>query len=272
MEEQGRIVRKQRQRENAVRRVMVPGFPEIIDRVTTCRLCGLIDDAPLLLRWIHDQWVSGAGVRALETASKARWIERGETPLDHRCFGRHFEGHVSRSALIAEVDEVLSSVDVAEARREAAAVTDAVDREIFGDDNSDFFDMKDVIARMKKWVRRFDDDEQLKGDDGRLDTFRLMAMLKLSSELRSSIETYNRMKNTDRISKAMLQGHTKRYVQHISEPLTTELLALRASIESGDVDDATARLDALLHERIGLIMRESAETSVKESCEVFRLN
>lgn len=259
-------------REKNANRSLVAGFPDIINRNDQCRLCGLVEDAPELLTWIHAQFKAGSGVRALETATRRRWTERGETPLDHRCFARHFESHVEPRASKVDVGSELVSAQIEETRREIKSVSDAVDREVFGDDNSDFFDMKNVIQRMKGWVQKFDDDNELRNEEGGLDTYRLMAAMKLSGELRASIEAFNRMKNSERVTRAILQGHTKRYTQHLSPQITTELVQIREALESGDVATAEDLVDVLLKARLGIIFRSSADTSVKESCEVYRLS
>jgi len=249
---------------------MVPGFPEIVAFTPRCLLCALAKDDPERLRSLHSQRAAGVTVKGLRGLVQATWPD---TP-DLRSFSRHFDAHVNLSA---DVDFAIPEMrgsprresDVRAAVEKALAAASAEEAE----DASDFIDMRGVVQRMKRWVARFDDEAALQDDEtGRLDRGWMVIAMKLSGELRASIEALNRMKNTERLTRTMLQGHTKRYTQHISPQLTAELLALRAAVLAGDVTLAARQVDDLLNAKLGLIYRQSADASVQESCDLYKLH
>lgn len=255
---------------------VVPGFPEIKRREHQCRLCRLVEDDPKLLAWIHDLKGQGLGVRALETQTKAKWEERSEVPLDHRCFHRHFKNHVDLSALGVAVGTGVETAQAGKLQRAAAELVSEIDQEVFGTEDDDFFEMKAVIDRLKNWVGAIDDkgdgNHALLDDTGKLDSYKLVVALKLVDSLRAAIKAFHDMKNSERIGRLMLKGQTKRYAREISLPLVEQLKQVRDSVEAGEAGDALAQLDALLSAELRDLMVEAATVSLQQSYEAYKIH
>lgn len=261
--------RKREQRERATQNELVPAFPEIRSH-PMCRLCGLVTSDPTMLRRIHTLWQDGQGVRALETATRPWWVERGETPLDHRCFHRHFRSHVDfGNGTMADDDEdderpfeglPVPKVELVQPRLE--------DEEAGA---SDYFDMENAIRRLRARFEQVDETVAFVDKNGRVNSYGAMLWLKLIAELRTSLETLHRMRNSDRLMRAMLQAHTKRLSTMLSRPLIERFEEVLLALRSGDAEEATRALERLAQGDIRSIVLHAAGEAVKESIDVYKL-
>lgn len=238
---------------------MVAGFPEFVRRNSQCRLCLLVEADPELLRRIHRGWTEGKGVRALETETRPAWEARGETPLDHRSFHRHLRRHVQ-----FEGKEKLPMT------KPIVPTVPDESVEVPGE-TGDYFDMRMIIDRLRCRMKEVDDTAALVGPDGKVDSYALVMWLRLVAEFRSTIEAVNRMKNSDRLTKAILQAHTKRMVQLFSEPLAARFTAVIGQLRSNP-ENAADVLEHLVATEVPRMVLRAADEGVKESCDQFRLH
>lgn len=290
-----RAARKREQRARTVRTVIVPDFPEIVNREEQCRLCTLVDKDPELLRHIHDAWKSGKGVRALETETTTLWAERGEAVPNVQSFARHFKKHIDFEA--AAVGELLEEDFLPPPPGDTPAPTAIAERPKTSSPEgvlphapppkvelvkprpedeeagaADYFDMENVIRRLRARLEQIDQDTSFVDESGRVNTYGIVIWLKLVSEMRQALESYNRMKNSDRLTKAILQAHTKRFSQLLSQPLITRFEVVLGSLKADAMPNAVAELEKLAREDIKQIVLKAADESVRESVEVYKLH
>jgi hypothetical protein len=265
---------KKRQRAQRALSAAVPGFPEIVKQTPRCRLCALAEKEPELLHTIHGMARGGLGTRALASETAHYWSARSVAPMDHKCFARHFEKHVDfdmSDFLDLPVPPPSREPPVVERRRPAAPPrSDAdADKGALGKDNSDYYEMWDLIDRLKTRVHQVDEDAVFIDEEtGKVDSYSVMMLSKLIGELVRAIEALNRIRNADRVAKAIVQGHTKRMVQLLSDPLISSFQAALTQDEGGDL----TALYSLANTETRDIIFKAAERAVKESCEVYKLN
>lgn len=256
-----RKARKARTRDREARAALVEGFPEFVRRHSKCRLCALVDADPDFLRAIHKGWAEGKGVRALETETRPKWAAKGETPLDHRSFHRHLRRHVQFTERSMTKTPPVSAL--------APVPEEPVD--VGPGETGDYFDMRMIIDRLRTRMKEVDEKAALVDADGKVDSYALVMWLRLVSEFRSTIEAVNRMKNSDRLTKAILQAHTKRMIQLLSEPMaarfTTVINQLRQNPEN-----AADVLEHLVATEVPRMVLRAADEGVKESCDTYRLH
>lgn len=284
-----RVTRRRAQRARVARSIIVPDFPEIVQRGTQCRLCGLVETDPELLRRIHAMWREGKGVRALATSTVADWAERKLKAVDHRTFDRHFKNHVDFDDTTTAVGEVLAedipSTAIAERPRALSPVgilppappprvelakPRPEDQEAGA---GDYFDMENVIRRLRVRLEQIDQDTSFVDDDGRVNTYGIVIWLKLISEMRQALEALNRMKNSDRLTKAILQAHTKRFAQILSAPLIARFESMLAFVQRGDNSGALAEIERLTRGgQMKEIVLRAADEAVRESVTAYKLH
>lgn len=269
-----RLARKARTRERAARTIIVPDFPEIVRKETQCRVCKLVEDAPELLHDIHSKWKMGAGVKALETEMKLEFTMRQEDGIDHRCFARHFKNHVDFSETTMAVGEILEDDFPEDIIRPIAPAPPLMLTQPRPEDieagAGDYFDMQNVIDRLRSRMHQLDDQTAFVDKDGRVNSYGMVIWLRLVSELRQSLEALNRMRNSDRLTKAILQAHTKRFAQLLSGPLVARFETVLERLQTSP-EDAIFEMEQLAHGDVKSIVLRAAEESVRESCEVYKL-
>ena len=290
-----RAARRKRQRTLAARNVIVPSFPEIIQKETQCRLCSLVEDAPDVLRAIHDYYQQGLGGRALVTRCGEIWAERGVAPPHHRSYERHFKQHVNFSEVNLAVGESMeedfslpSGDDLVappppihtRAGSPPGTLTPAPPPEVqlpepraedIEAGAGDYFTMESLIIRLQARVDQLDKDTAFVDRDGRVNTYGIVIWLKLISELRQALESLNRMRNGDRLTKSIIQATVKRNAVLTSAPLIQRFQLIIELLRNGTPETAAAELEKLTGGDIGAIMLKAAEEAVRESCEVYKL-
>lgn len=287
-----RVARRKEQRARVVRSVLVPAFPEIVNKESQCRLCALVETAPGILVSIHSQHREGRGVRALETQTRMVWEARGETPVDHRTFDRHLKKHCDFSEVSMAVGETLAD--------DLPSGDDLLDEESSSEPGmsppgtlspapppvlqlaaprsedleagaGDYFDMENVIIRLRARVDQLDADTAFVDEEGRVNTYGIAIWIKIISELRQALEALNRMRNSDRLIKAIVQAHTKRVAQLSSAPLINRFQALLMMLKNGTTANAILEVEKLASGDVRDIMIRAAEEAIRESCKVYKL-
>lgn len=266
-----RVARKQRSRTRAVEASVVPGFPEIVGRNRQCRLCGLIESNPVLLHRIHEAFQSGKGVRALETEMTPVFEEAGQAPLNVKCFSRHFKSHVSFVAAAAVALPVEAPVRPA---TPPPPIAPAAAPEMNDEDALEaaaYFDMRNLISKLRIRMETIDQSTAFVDENGKINSYGLQLWLKFVDSFRSALEAMNRIKNNDRLTRAIIQAHAKRQMQLASAQLIARFEVLLAKIRRGDAD-ALADLEQFAMSDAKQIVLETARAAVEESCEVYRLH
>lgn len=275
--------RKKRQnasREFQAASVIVPGFPEIVGRVSACRLCQLVDSDPNFLRRIHKLWQHGNGVRRLESEMWHAWTSRGEKVADHRTYHRHLRQHCDFTLVDGALEVAMEAGSAAGGERAARALvpvkvkaeTDPGARAA-AEEAPDYVDMEALLAKLRDRMAEIDENTSFVDDEGRVNSYGIMVWLKLVSEFRQAVESMSRMKNSERLIKAILQSHTKRMAQLISAPLVERFeVVVTAMREGRDGDLVAGELERLASSDIKSLILQAAETAVAESCEVYKLH
>jgi hypothetical protein len=271
-----RAARKRRAQERIASASVVPGFPEIIRAEARCRLCQFATTDPELLQRVHVLYFNGHGVRSLEQRTLHIFDARGETPLRARCFARHFRSHVSEE-LAAYGDELeeeyalnpkATSVPRAKDALKPATTPAPIPED---EEAAAYFDMRDLLHKLRTRMKEVDNTVTFVDDHGQLNAYGLQLWLKFVDSFRQALEAMNRIRNNDRLTKAILQAHTKRNYNLASAPLIArfeEVLTKLRNKAPGAVDD---------FERLALyeareILEQAARSAVQESCDVYRLH
>ena len=260
--------------------VIVPGFPEIVGRVSVCRLCQLVDADPDFLRRIHKLWQQGNGVRRLESDMWHAWTSRGEKVADHKTYHRHLRSHCDFSLVDGALEAAMSSGTAAGGAR---ATREMVPVKVKAQTHAgaqaavegapDYVDMEALLAKLRDRMAEVDDNVAFIDDEGRVNSYGIIVWLKLVSEFRQAVESMSRMKNSERLIKAILQSHTKRMAQLISAPLVERFeVVVTAMREGRDEDLVAGELERLASSDIKSLILQAAETAVAESCEVYKLH
>lgn len=249
----------ERQRLAKAEASVVPGFPEITALHPQCRLCALVGSDPELLTQIHMQAKSGAGSRRLQTAFEAAWADRLEQPMDHQNYKRHIENHCTIKQPIAapSFDEPIPEAKIAEANASLEKMAE----------HDDYFELRDLILQLRQQMENMS--RTKKNDSSESNFYWLTIWLKIVSELRACLESLSRMRNSDRVTKAVLQAHTKRFVQLFSEPLLIELQKTLVATQQGEGEPAVARL---IDESVSRIIQTAATSALRETSEAYKLN
>jgi hypothetical protein len=258
-----RVARTKRARAKAAESTNVPSFPEIIARNSQCRLCGLVDSNPDLLRHVHDSFLAGKGVRALETETMEPLQSMGETAMNVKCFARHFKAHVS----FADMKPVFAPAVVPM----PVPAPKVVEDEEESLEAAAYFDMRNLITKLRARMETIDQSTAFVDDKGKVNSYGLQLWLKFVDSFRAALEAMNRIKNNDRLTRAILQAHAKRQTQIVSAQLISRFETTLAKVRRGD-PDALADLESFALTEAKNIVLEGARTAVEESCEVYRLH
>lgn len=283
-----RVARNQASRAKATRTVMVAGFPELVARAAKCRLCLLVDTSPELLRKVHALFQDGCSVTALEGELASVWAARGEVLLTRKSIGQHFRAHVD-FATGAEVAELLPSPPPPPAKS-LAVVTPAASMVVAAMvpsapletvpppvpriedlEAAAYFDMQELINKLRTRLAQVDEKTAFLNADGTVNTYGMMLWLKLVDTFRQALEAMNRIRNNDRLTKAILQAHTKRNTQLASAPIVARFEVVLGKVKTG-APDALAELEKFATEEVKEMLIEAGKTAIQESCEVYRLH
>lgn len=270
-----RAARKRRTQERVASASIVPGFPEIIRREERCRLCQFATTEPDLLRRVHFLYFNGHGVRALENRTKHVFEGRGEVPLAAKCFARHFRRHVSED-LAAYGDEVESEFVLNPKATAVPAAKDALVRTTTrtvpeDDEAAAYFDMRDLLGKLRARMKEIDESVSFADETGRINAYGLQIWLKFVDSFRQALEAMNRIRNNDRLTKAILQAHTKRNYNLASAPLIARFEEVLTKLRS-NAPDAVDDFERLALFEAREILEQAAQAAVRESCDVYRLH
>jgi len=140
-------------------------------------------------------------------------------------------------------------------------------------EEQEYFNLSSVIDRIRARMEEVDDNADFLDEDNRVNSYAIVVWLKLVSEFRQAVEAWNRMKNTDRLTKGILQAHTKRHTQNVAEPLVGKFEVVLTNLRKSGTDEFVInQLEHLFGHEVREVLLRAAEESVRESCEAYRLN
>jgi len=141
-----------------------------------------------------------------------------------------------------------------------------------GRNDSDYFHLWDLYNRVRERVVAMDSDPlAFLGPDGEPDRETLKVYAGLVSETRRMLETLNKMRNTDRVTAAILEQHTRSYAEALAIPLGEKLRVVLSALEK-DTHQARAVVISLLQRGLVEIFRDAALSSLASTKETYNLN
>jgi hypothetical protein len=272
----------------------VLGFPEIVRYEYRCRLCHLAKSADYgLARLIHELQRTKAGQMPNTEISKQinLLLERhGHKALDDRAVANHFKTHVDFSKVIEEVAKIHENVvpppSIIELSRayltedEDALLKQASGDGALGKNNSDYHRMWELFEKLYRRVDAVDKDPSaFIGEDGGPNGYKLVMWAKLVAECRQLLVALNNMRNQDRLVLGLLEGHTKRIMMSLFDPLNDMLRSTAESLrEARKNGDAGKAIDEALEEIAGVqqnsvkLFSNAASDALRQAKEEYKLH
>lgn len=250
------------------------GCPAITSPNSRCRVCQLAWKHADVCLVIHEMMRSGSTDALIARRASEVLIARSLDSITDRSIHRH-RTHVT----LPEDEAVLDAVDAPPLERGQAGAVD---------DHAEAWKLYD---RLLERVRQFDQDGRLalppvpqwstdadpKEVEAALAQFghaakTMRLWLALLSEMRHTLESINRMRNSDRLVHAALAQHTRTYSLQLADALLPALRRIAHSIRSGDPNTALAALSNLAeHGGIAEVFQSAAGDAYAKSCADFRL-
>lgn len=259
---------------------MTPGFPELIAREPKCKICQLADTHRGLLLIMHRlRHEEQLGDQALRNRVRAVFERQGVLCPSPRSIGRHFSEHCDFTKM-PDPDALAfpTPVEVSLARmeRDATGMALADPEEVaLGRENSDYHQLTDLLVRLQRRIAALDaDPNAFRNADGDHAFSRLSTWSSLIDNARKIVEGLNKMRNSDRMTVAILEQHTRRFAAAFTRPVASELRAIRDDLATSSdpaAQRAAARLSSLLGSGVSTIMSDAAVQSLRDSKEQYKL-
>lgn len=271
--------RKDEQRAAAAGRVAVPGFPEFIARNPACRLCGLVETHPDLLRGVHTVLVSKSGRPAAREIAEL-FVGAGLAPAHRSVVDRHLK-HIALAAEIGVPDVV--PPELAAVEREAHAVARA---HAALDDN--YAEAWALFSRLRKHLDELDrsiadllpgavlTDKPPLTPDAAAElvarrSYALLVWTKLVTEARKVLETIHRMQRGDAFLQALVEASLKHFSLDLTGRLRSDLTTVLRELDGGQVAEATSRLRALVDGEIAEHFLNARQISIETTSSDFKV-
>lgn len=255
-----RPARQQAKRLADAQAQVVPGFPEIRKRNARCRICKLIDTHPELVHAIHELIRQGVGPSALERRF-ASVLEEAHVPHIYRAsYERHVAEHITKMGLV---------VKLTDERERRLATPEVIPAREVTDEELDYVEMRRLFTQLSETLAQVS--RAVAGKE-ELTSYDLNMLIALYRELRNQIETLNKMRNSDRLTKAILEAHTRQLLQLLSEPLSEALRDVYRMLLNGDYDGAAARMGTLLSADLAPMFVSSGREAMQMSIEHYKLH
>lgn len=243
-------------------------------------MCQLVDSQRGLLKLSHRlRHEEELGNDALRTRLRAVFERQGLSVPSPRSVGRHFSEHVDFSQLPDQdsmefpepVEATLNRLE-----RDAGDLRLADPEDIaLGRNDSDYHQLTDLFSRVYRRVAALDaDPTAFRNADGSHSFTKLNTWASMVDNARRIIEGLSKMRNNDRMTLSILEGHTKRFAMAFTRPVASQLRAIREGLlESDDPHAARAaqQIAELLGEGVTTIMTDAAAQSLRDSREQYKL-
>lgn len=141
-------------------------------------------------------------------------------------------------------------------------------------DIDDYDEMRALFCELAETMRAIrSDPNALKSPFGGYDVGMIRAMTGMIDALRKIISDVNKMKNSDRLTLAILEGHTKTMSQNLAIPLGEKIRIVLSQLESVEgADAAYDTLMSLVSGDIVEIFRNAATQAMTSSREQYNLH
>lgn len=180
-----------------------------------------------------------------------------------------FDDIDSKSTALVPVETRIDRISDAETRLRRMPVAG---HPIGTSDANDYDEMRTLFVELAETMRAIrSDPNALKSPMGGYDVAMVRALTAMVDSLRKIIEGLNKMKNSDRLTLAILESHTRAMSQNLAIPLGEKIRVALSQIEEGDPNAAQATLTALVQGDIVDIFREAATQAMISSRESYNL-
>jgi hypothetical protein len=141
------------------------------------------------------------------------------------------------------------------------------------EDVDDYAEMRTLFLELAEMMRSIKSDPNaIKSPLGGYDVSMLKALNSMIMGCAKIIETVNKMKNSDRLTLAILESHTRSMSANLAIPLGEKIRVALAQLEDGDADGAQRTLLSLVQNDIVAIFREAATQAMLSSREQYQLH
>lgn len=134
-----------------------------------------------------------------------------------------------------------------------------------------YFDMRNLVTKLRARLDQLDQSTAFVDDKGKVNSFGLQLWLRFVDSFRSVLEAMNRIRNNDKLTKAILQAHTKRNYNMASAPLVARIEVVLKKMEAG-APDTLDDLRQLARSDARGILEQAADDAIQETCGVYRLH
>lgn len=248
---------------NAPTRTTKP--PELVNAQAQCKLCQLHVSDPELLARIHQRVIDGDPRKTIAE----------EANISYATLNRHVRKHVDLS-LCGPTD-----APPPKTKGQAPAPLAVRPQDPGAEDHEGLWALFDRIQYV---LNQFDYDglfftKPVVGDDGEVKSYALVSdphqmsqWISLMKEARGLLEGVNKVRNSNRVTDAILASHTRRLVRNLATPFEAHLGPLVAAAEAGEDSERIAEQlrDFMMHTFAG-ILQNAVDSAVNETREVYRL-
>jgi len=137
------------------------------------------------------------------------------------------------------------------------------------DDDSDYFELWELYDKLKPLLEGIYNSAAAELKNGEYNAYDLVLLLKIFGEGRKMLAEANRMKNSDRLMRLVLEAHTKRFVRVLSEPLGQALKNHLLLMRRGELHPD--QFEMFLNDQLVHIFQSAATKSLAMSCEEYKL-
>lgn len=280
-------------------------FPEIRRHEQRCRMCRLVTVAPDLLKEVHREYAKGVGAKGLHAtygeragaAAAALPQSDGKVQVySAMTFIRHLDQHVGPPELAATAMAVRSSRSAVPAGRKelpivpipppAEALSTAqmgkalpeVAAPPIGASDEDYTELWALYSKLKPILDKVCEDtlSKLKPDaEGKtvgITSYDAVMLSKLYSEARGTLGDLNRIKNSDRLIKLILETAGRNVILRVAEVVANPFVVLKGHLERGDVGQAMQLIGEVLGGGLVQDLTTTAQQALALTQEQYKLH
>jgi hypothetical protein len=235
-------------------------FPELTSKASRCRACAMADTNPSALAVCHDLIRKGIITNEVVRRMKPVMLEAGLEPLSFRTIQNHASDHIT----VTMIADRFSGRKLMMAEEEKPVIPLMPRSDVV-------LDYQEMRKLYDKLVPILDMAYDLLEKSGEISGGDIITLVRVFGEARQQLEALGKMRNSDRLTLAILEWHTRAMAHNISEPLGRKLREIEADLEDGDAELAQAKLHTFLHKEIGPIFLAGARDALNKSSEEFKL-
>jgi len=275
-------------------------FPEIRKFHARCTLCKLAANEGPLLREIHYRLRSGVPSRKVAALFAEELEDRGLPTLDFRAIARHYKDHVENALIVNPAQDLAFQAPILPAPRRKPAAASAApisavegppllepDADLEGpaaesyatkrdpktDDEADYFELRKLYDRLLPMLDLANKDLKRKASSSHGLTHQdYKIIVTMYSECRQQLEALNKMRNSNRLTRAVIEAHTSQVLTMLSEPLGQKLRDIRRQLEHGEAQSAVLLLSALIESDLPPMLVSTGKEAIRRSVDEYKLH